>query len=335
MLGILLVALLSGPGQSWAQDAPPKEDPEAKARQAYLDSTTRSLRLMPTANGLVNVSFQLIPRSDLERDDGGSVSVGRFQARAALPFLKKDKSYYISGGINYELHGFSLEELGFVDNLGVERDQSKNFHRVGVVLQSAWVLDEDWTLAVGVEPRLVTDFNGLSGDDFEINATAFANWAISDSFAFLFGVGLNRDFLRYLPVPLLGMVYRDPDVIFDMELFLPSYARASVRTISWLKVFTLARVEGALWHRSPEPFTFTGPGNVEQTVTVPDHFVKYFSVQVGGGLRIILSDILALDLHGGVVPFQRFEFRDANGNNVDAEQKLTGYFMANLVGGRF
>jgi hypothetical protein len=294
---------------------------------------TRGQSLLPRSRGIASVSYQYTPPTDLDWEGSGEFDIHRFEARAALPLYEQPRRFLFTAGASYRLDRFGTAELVTPAGVGAG-SENELFHRISVSMRATAALGEDWTLTVGVEPRLVSDFRVVDESDFELNAMTITTFALSEAWALGFGVSLNREFLAYRVVPTLLAVYRDRDAFFELEAVLPSYARGTFHTTDWLDLFVLAQIEGGMWHRNPEARELTEGG---QTVTVQPapHFYRLFSLRAGAGARFKVVGPLAIDVHAGVVPRQRHEFVSLNDSTIEADATPTGYGMVEALLGRF
>lgn len=179
----------------------------------------------------------------------------------------------------------------------------EDIYGLSVRLISNWRVNERWSVRSDLRPGLYTDFEDISGGDFNVPVTVAVGYEVNPDLQVLFAV--NVDVRREFPVvggP--GVIWRFADG-WRLSLVIP---RPQIEFTASETVTLFAGGElRATAVRVAEDFG-TGVGNP----LLNDDQVTYRELRVGGGLRWDLSRLFRLTVEGGYALDRRFEFDRGN-----------------------
>jgi len=179
----------------------------------------------------------------------------------------------------------------------------EDIYGLSVRLISNWRLNERWFVRSDLRPGLYTDFEDISGGDFNVPVTVAVGYEVNPDLQVLFAV--NVDLRREFPVvggP--GVIWRFADG-WRLSLLIP---RPQIEFTASESVTLFAGGElRATAVRVAEDFG-TAVGNP----VLNDDQVTYRELRVGGGLRWDLNRLFRLTVEGGYALDRRFEFDRGN-----------------------
>lgn len=179
----------------------------------------------------------------------------------------------------------------------------EDIYGLSVRLISNWRVNERWFVRSDLRPGLYTDFEDISGGDFNVPVTVAVGYEVNPDLQVLFAV--NVDLRREFPVvggP--GVIWRFADG-WRLSLLIP---RPQIEFTASESVTLFAGGElRATAVRVAEDFG-TGVGNP----LLNDDQVTYRELRVGGGLRWDLNRLFRLTVEGGYALDRRFEFDRGN-----------------------
>ncbi len=179
----------------------------------------------------------------------------------------------------------------------------EDIYGLSVRLISNWRVNERWFVRSDLRPGLYTDFEDISGGDFNVPVTVAVGYEVNPDLQVLFAV--NVDLRREFPVvggP--GVIWRFADG-WRLSLLIP---RPQIEFTASETVTLFAGGElRATAVRVAEDFG-TGVGNP----LLNDDQVTYRELRVGGGLRWDLNRLFRLTVEGGYALDRRFEFDRGN-----------------------
>jgi hypothetical protein len=175
----------------------------------------------------------------------------------------------------------------------------EDIYGLSVRLISNWRVNERWFVRSDLRPGLYTDFDDISGGDFNVPVTVAVGYEVNPDLQVLFAV--NVDLRREFPVvggP--GVIWRFAEG-WRLSLVIP---RPQIEFTASESVTLFAGGElRATAVRVAEDFG-TGVGNP----LLNDDQVTYRELRVGGGLRWDLNRLFRLTVEGGYALDRRFEF---------------------------
>jgi len=266
---------------------------------------------MPERDGIVKLGYTYTSDADVRSEPGSfAIHMLRFDGRVPIPI---GDDIVFAPGVVFDLHHFRLHNtINYLDQ------NSLNAYDVGPTLGAVIKFDRNWMLALNFTPLISSDMKGLTGNDFQFKGYGMAGWAFSDSASFIFGVAVNKDFWRYLPIPIIGFVVRPEGSFFAFETVLPKYLRVDFRVASFCKLFVQGEYEGDVWY-------IRGDG------TVPNHFGKLMEVHTGAGARFTIIEGLEIEAWGGIDPYRRVSFKDRAGLTIERRIDHAFFGEANII----
>jgi hypothetical protein len=179
----------------------------------------------------------------------------------------------------------------------------EDIYGLSVRLISNWRVNERWFVRSDLRPGLYTDFEDISGGDFNVPVTVAVGYEVNPDLQVLFAV--NVDLRREFPVvggP--GVIWRFADG-WRLSLLIP---RPQIEFTASESVTLFAGGElRATAIRVAEDF-----GTTVGNPVLNDDQVTYRELRVGGGVRWDLNRRFRLTVEGGYALDRRFEFDRGN-----------------------
>jgi hypothetical protein len=179
----------------------------------------------------------------------------------------------------------------------------EDIYGLSVRLISDWRVNERWFVRSDLRPGLYTDFEDISGGDFNVPVTVAVGYEVNPDLQVLFAV--NVDLRREFPVvggP--GVIWRFADG-WRLSLLIP---RPQIEFTASESVTLFAGGElRATAIRVAEDF-----GTTVGNPVLNDDQVTYRELRVGGGVRWDLNRLFRLTVEGGYALDRRFEFDRGN-----------------------
>jgi hypothetical protein len=179
----------------------------------------------------------------------------------------------------------------------------EDIYGLSVRLISNWRVNERWFVRSDLRPGLYTDFEDISGGDFNVPVTVAVGYEVNPDLQVLFAV--NVDLRREFPVvggP--GVIWRFADG-WRLSLLIP---RPQIEFTASESVTLFAGGElRATAIRVAEDF-----GTTVGNPVLNDDQVTYRELRVGGGVRWDLNRLFRLTVEGGYALDRRFEFDRGN-----------------------
>ncbi len=179
----------------------------------------------------------------------------------------------------------------------------EDIYGLSVRLISNWRVNERWFVRSDLRPGLYTDFEDISGGDFNVPVTVAIGYEVNPDLQVLFAV--NVDLRREFPVvggP--GVIWRFADG-WRLSLLIP---RPQIEFTASESVTLFAGGElRATAIRVAEDF-----GTTVGNPVLNDDQVTYRELRVGGGVRWDLNRLFRLTVEGGYALDRRFEFDRGN-----------------------
>lgn len=168
---------------------------------------------------------------------------------------------------------------------------------------SNWRFAEKWSLRTDLRPGLYTDFEDLSGDDFNVPFTVILGHQLNRELTLV--AGLNANLRSDLPlVGGPGLIWRFAE---GWRLFAtPPKPQVEYSPNDKLTLFAGAELKGIVF-RVAENF---GDGYGEPALN--NDTVSYRELRAGGGARWQFSRALQLTVEGGYAWDRRFQFNRSN-----------------------
>lgn len=179
----------------------------------------------------------------------------------------------------------------------------EDIYGLALRLGSMWQLNDRWSLRSDLRPGLYTDFEDISGGDFNVPFTVALGYDVNPDLQVVFA--LNVDLRREFPVvggP--GLIWRFADG-WRLSLLVPR-PQIEFTASESLTLFAGGELR-ATAVRVAEDF-----GTANALPVLDDDQVTYRELRVGGGLRWQFHRLFRLAAEGGYALDRRFEFDRAN-----------------------
>ena len=179
----------------------------------------------------------------------------------------------------------------------------EDIYGLALRLGSTWQLNERWSLRSDLRPGLYTDFEDISGGDFNVPFTVALGYDVNPDLQVVFA--LNVDLRREFPVvggP--GLIWRFADG-WRLSLLVPR-PQIEFSASESLTLFAGGELR-ATAVRVAEDF-----GTANALPVLDDDQVTYRELRVGGGLRWQFHRLFRLTAEGGYALDRRFEFDRGN-----------------------
>ena len=283
----------------------------AASAEAGERELVRIEKLLPQRDGMIKLGYTYNSDADV-RNEPGSFAIHMIRFKGHVPIPLGDNIVF-APGVLFDLHHFRLH-----NTVNYLNQNTLNAYDVGPSLNALIRFGQNWMLDLNFTPLISSDLKGFGKNDLQFMGYALAGWAFSEHASFLFGVAVNKEFWRYLPIPVIGFVVRPRGSFFAFEAMLPRYLRFDFTVASFCTLFLQGDFEGDVWY-------IRGDG------TVPDHFGKLMDTHAGAGARFTIIDGLGIEVWGGVNPFRRIQFKDRAGLIVKRRVDRAFFGQANLI----
>jgi len=140
--------------------------------------------------------------------------IEQFDLRLNFPIVLNEKHVLLTGLFgNKTFVKFDAEISGYT-----------NLFATGLNIGLHSKYNEKWEATYMAIPKLASDFNGISHNDFQFGYLALFNYVKRQSLKFKFGVYGNSEKYGSLIVPIVGLYYLSPNEKLEMNLNLPLLA---------------------------------------------------------------------------------------------------------------
>lgn len=219
-----------------------------------------------------------------------------FELRTIAPVgAKKMGDFLLAGSI-----GYTLTELGFN---GFEGLGDETLHTLEAQITLLWRPEQSRWSALGfVTPGIGTDFQGVSGDDFEIAGLGLVNYRFTDTFSLAAGVFGQYAAEDGMIGPALGFIWQPKSFIVQLT---PPFAVIGWDATERLTLSLSAYPSGGAWA--------VDTANVNR--------IDLSGWQTAASLMYKLTDHVTLSLRGGFNIGGELELQDAR-NRVIASEDL-------------
>ncbi|HEY1109566.1 MAG TPA: DUF6268 family outer membrane beta-barrel protein [Opitutaceae bacterium] len=218
----------------------------------------------------------------------GEIKHSAFQLESTRAFELGQDSAFLAG-VTWRRFDFS----------GSIADVPDTLQAIALQLGYKRKLSPRWSLSAEIQPGLYSDFEDISGDDFNAPFGVRAIYARSREFQWLFG--LNVDFRSHNPV-MGGFGFRWQFAKDWTLLFLVPQPRIEYAVSPELTLFAGASLRGGTF-RVAEDF-----GRRRGRATLDNQDVDFREISVGAGLRWQLQPGLTLSTSVGWMLDRRFEY---------------------------
>ena len=170
---------------------------------------------------LLNLGFGQTFENQFE-NSSESTNVSSFDANLTVPLVLNDKHTLVTGGIfSYSnLRVFperspALVEIPFYINENVNLFSSTL--KVGL----ATTYNEKWSSTLVLLPKIASDYQNLSSDDFYVGGYGIVKWKKNDRFIYKAGFYASQEAFGLFATPIFGWYSIGEDNRFEMDMSLP------------------------------------------------------------------------------------------------------------------
>jgi hypothetical protein len=233
--------------------------------------------------------------SDISR---GSTGLGEMDAtHARFGWLGTMRS----AGSRSLLAGFEWRGSAFDSPAGAPIPDA--VHSIALKLGGEWRMNEKWTLRFEADPGLYSDFEDITGDDFNAPLALRLTWAQNSNLTWVVGIGVDWRSgtpviggpgvrWRFAPDWTLNLIMPRPRIEFSPNRMVTVFAGGELKSGSW-------RVSEDFGQRS-------GDSQLDNEI------VDYRESRAGAGVRLRLWRNWSASLDGGWVLDRRFNFDREN-----------------------
>ncbi len=242
-----------------------------------------------------NYSVEVSYVGDSEISEGSRLlgDLNTVQSRVNyLGTFKRTETYSILAGVDWQRFSF-----GTPDGSAIPDSLQSAAVRVG----NDWRFAEHWNLRTEVDPGLYSDFEDISGEDFNAPFSVRLGYSPNVNTTWVAGFGVN--FWSDMPViGGLGVRWRFAEA-WTLNLILPR-PRVEFRASEAVTLHLGGELKGGSY-RVAEDF-----GTAMSRPELNGEILDYRDIRVGGGLRWQLAKGIALSGEGGWSIDRRFHFDD-------------------------
>lgn len=300
---LVATSILAGPAA--AQDSL-SEPLDRSSPASDLRDTTRPTRTQPREERAFNLSFR--PRvehafaADL-RDSQGSVSTTRAGATLGLAAPLGERARLLVN-VDGEWSRYNWSDVG--DLLPSGEDPITNAYQVRLSPGLVYVLDQEWSLTGGAIIEFAGEGGADVGDSVTYGGFFGARYRWSDRLTTTFGViAKTRLEDDAIAVPLLGVEWKITDTVTLENEGLGLKLRAAMNEQWRFGVF--ARYELRDYR-------------LDDDGSVPDGVLRDQRVPIGVSVEWRPNPGVQIELSGGAVVYQKYEFDDSDGDRIESDR---------------
>ncbi len=143
-------------------------------------------------------------------------SIRSFEVGLTLPVVLNDNNALITGA------DFSVNNL----QLFPETERT-SLYSTNIKLGLASTYSERWSSTIILLPKIASDYNDISGDDFYLGGFALLKLQKKENLIYRFGVYGSQEAFGFFTTPIIGWYYLSPNKKFEMDMSLPISADVS------------------------------------------------------------------------------------------------------------
>jgi len=246
------------------------------------------------------LSYQYFPGAKLELPAGNPSSQGlelgvsTLEATICIPQQFSEVNTVLIHGLTYNLRKVTREKWDPAFQVRMPEDLHGIDYRLVVVNE----LSKKWRVLLEFRPGMYSDFQeGLSTDDFKLQAAALFDRTYASGAIFGFGVAYSTTSGEGRPVPLLHL-RNSRESFFNIDLLLPSQGELTYRIGEASEIGLAAGIEGNQYHLKEMNGTNPATG-VNQ--------LRYSVVTLGPHAKIRISGPWYLFFDAGATFRRRFD----------------------------
>ncbi len=265
------------------------------------------------------VGYTLFPQTELKEDANSKTSYQEFGIQFKLPIQTKNKKILLVNSLQYDLLQATLFEVPFFSELKTQ----KNFHKIAYALMAVHRLNENWTILARAKPTLVSDLNhDLNGKDFIFQGTLLASHKINSKLKLGAGIVYTTQTGEPLLLPAIQLSYNHNRHL--LKMILPSHINYlySLDEEGKYKLGLKAKFSGG-------NYAVNFNGN-DKGISKSINRVVYSRGNAGLLYNMKLTEMLRLELQGGISMLRKYRFVDIENSTATFDAKNSGYFTTSL-----
>ncbi|RFN59309.1 hypothetical protein DZ858_04375 [Marixanthomonas ophiurae] len=143
-------------------------------------------------------------------------SIRSFEVGLTLPVVLNNNNALITGA------DFSVNNL----QLFPEAERT-SLYSTNIKLGLASTYSSTWSSTIILLPKIASDYNDISGDDFYLGGFALLKLQKKENLIYRFGVYGSQEAFGFFTTPIIGWYYLSPNKKFEMDMSLPISADLS------------------------------------------------------------------------------------------------------------
>ena len=161
---------------------------------------------------LLRIGYGKTFNNDFEGTDS-STYVKSFEADLTIPFVLNENHALITG------LSFSRNNLQLFPN-----DEFTSLYSTAFKIGLASTLDERWSTTIVLLPKIASDYENISSDDFYFGGFALLKLQKKENLTYRFGAYASQEAFGIFATPIIGWYYLSEDNRFEMDMSLPIVA---------------------------------------------------------------------------------------------------------------
>ncbi len=206
-------------------------------------------------------------------------------------------------GFDWDRHSFGLP-----DGTPLPNTLQQTSLRLGFDAE----LSDKWVMRLEASPGIYSDFQDISGKDFNAPVILGFSYFVNSRLQWVFG--LSADFRREIPVlPGAGVRWQFADD-WTLNFILPN-PKLEYQIDPTLSIFIGADLLGGTYAVSEKQGNGIGQPNLNNEI------IEYTEARVGGGLEYKFHPAVSLQAEAGAVVYRKFSYENEN-LNVKADEPV-------------
>ena len=265
---------------------------------------------------LAGIEYANYPKVNLKDDaDGFEASFQEFGGFVGVPTVLMDKQLILVNSLSYGMVKSTLEN----PLLGIESTQT--YHRISYSMVSIIRVTEQWMLMTRLAPTLASDFDQpLSEDDFMMLGSVIATKTLNERVRIGGGVVYTTRLGRPLLLPMFQYAYKKDKHHFSM--FLPAFIHYSYvvgKDAHWTLGMKV----------TPNGANFNAYQDTFAQIEVDK--LNYVRVNIGPEVTYRLTEMLRLELAGGLSTKRMYKYFDNQGDGYNYNSNSGVFFKVGLT----
>jgi hypothetical protein len=230
--------------------------------------------------------------------DSFSVSTGELEYSFLYP-VSSDLTFSIGGAWQYIVF----------DNVADRTPLPDQLYGLSLELGFDWRINENWGVRLSVSPGIYSDFEDLSGDDFNMPGNIGVYYVVDQDLIFFFGAEI--DVVDEDPIiPVIGVRWNiNEDWTLDM---LSDSPRMIYHYSDNVDIYGAVGIEDGTFRVRKDFGRRNGIEDLDNT------WLSYFEIHLGVGVEVEIYDALEMMMEVGYMPSRSIEFEEEE--SLDSEE---------------